>query len=195
MTITDFDTAPTAAIDDLTGDYSIDVAHTRIGFTARHAMVTSVRGSFQDFEGSAHLDATDPTKSSAKLAIKVASITTGQEQRDAHLRSPDFFDVETYPEITFVSTSAEQLDDDTYRLSGDLTVKDVTRPVSIDFTFNGTAKDPYGNLRAGFEGQASLNRKEWGLTWNTALETGGFLVSDKVKLEFDVSAVKLTPTS
>jgi polyisoprenoid-binding protein YceI len=195
VTITDFDTAPTAAIDDLTGDYSIDVAHTRIGFTARHAMVTSVRGSFQDFEGSAHLDATDPTKSSAKLAIKVASITTGQEQRDAHLRSPDFFDVETYPEMTFVSTSAEQLDDDTYRLSGDLTVKDVTRPVSIDFTFNGTAKDPYGNLRAGFEGQASLNRKEWGLTWNAALETGGFLVSDKVKLEFDVSAVKLTPTS
>jgi polyisoprenoid-binding protein YceI len=195
MTITEFDSAPTAAIDDLTGEYSIDVAHTRIGFTARHAMVTSVRGSFQDFEGSAHLDASDPAQSSAKLSIKVASITTGQEQRDAHLRSPDFFDVETYPEITFVSTSAERVDDDTYRLSGDLTVKDVTRPVSIDFTFNGSAKDPYGNLRAGFEGQASLNRKEWGLTWNAALETGGFLVSDKVKLEFDVSAVKLTPSS
>ena len=195
MTITDFDTPTTSAIEDLTGDYSLDVAHTRIGFTARHAMVTSVRGSFQDFEGTAHLDAVDPARSSAQLSIKVASITTGQEQRDAHLRSPDFFDVETYPEITFVSTSAERVDDDTYRLSGDLTVKDVTRPVSIDFTFNGSAKDPYGNLRAGFEGRATVNRKDWDLTWNAALETGGFLVSDKVKLEFDISAVKLTPTA
>jgi polyisoprenoid-binding protein YceI len=195
MSITDFDAPPSAAIDDLNGDYSLDVAHTRIGFTARHAMVTSVRGSFRDFEGTAHLDAADPSKSSAKLTIKVASITTGQEQRDAHLRSPDFFDVETYPEITFVSTSAEQLGDDSYRLTGDLTVKDVTRPVSIDFTFNGSAKDPFGNLRVGFEGQTTVNRKDWGLTWNAALETGGFLVSDKVKLEFDISAIKLTPTA
>ena len=195
MTATDFEAAPTAAIDDLTGDYSLDVAHTRIGFTSRHAMVTSVRGSFQDFEGTAHLDADDPAKSSARLTIKVASLTTGQAQRDAHLLSPDFFDVETYPEITFVSTSAERVGDETYRMTGDLTVTDVTGPVSIDFTFNGSAKDPFGNLRAGFEGQAQVNRKDWGLTWNAALETGGFLVSDKVKLEFDVSAVKLTPTA
>jgi len=195
MTSYDFDTTPTQAIEDLTGDYSLDVAHTRIGFTARHAMVTSVRGSFQEFEGTAHLDAADPSKSSATVTMKVASISTGQEQRDAHLRSPDFFDSETYPEITFVSTSAEQVDDETYRLTGDLTVKDVTKPISVDFTFNGSAKDPYGNLRAGFEGRTTLNRKEWGVTWNAALETGGFLVSDKIKLEFDVSAVKLTPTA
>jgi polyisoprenoid-binding protein YceI len=194
MTITDLDPT-TAAIEDLSGDYSLDVAHTRIGFSARHAMVTSVRGSFQDFEGTAHLDAADPTKSSAKLTIQVASLTTGQEQRDAHLRSPDFFDVETYPEITFESTDVEQLDGDTYRLVGDLTIKDQTQPVSVDFTFNGSAKDPFGNLRAGFEGRTTVNRKDWGLTWNAALETGGFLVADKVKFEFDVSAVKLTPTA
>lgn len=195
MTTPDFDTPTSAAIEDLSGDYSLDVAHTRIGFTARHAMVTSVRGSFADFEGTAHLDAADPSKSSAKLTIKVASISTGQEQRDAHLRSPDFFDIEKYPEITFASTAAEQLDEDTYRLTGDLTVKDQTKPVAIDFSFNGSAKDPYGNLRAGFEGKGTINRKDLGLTWNAALETGGFLVSDKVKLEFDVSAIKLTPTS
>lgn len=190
---TDFAT-PTAAIEDLTGDYQIDVAHSRLGFVARHAMVTKVRGSFTEFEGHAHLDAADPAKSSAELTIQVASVDTAQEQRDGHLRGPDFFDVENYPTMTFKSTSAEQVDDDTFRLTGDLTIKDTTKPVAIDFEFTGTAKDPYGNLRAGFEGQATINRKDWGLTWNAALETGGFLVSDKVVLEFDVSAVKLTPT-
>lgn len=195
MNATQLDTAPMTATDTLTGDYSIDLAHSRIGFTARHAMVTSVRGSFLDFEGTAHLDAANPSKSSAKLAIKVASITTGQEQRDAHLRSPDFFDIEAYPEITFESTSAEKVDDDTFRLLGDLTIKNQTRPVNIDFAFNGSAKDPFGNVRAGFEGTTTVNRKDWGLTWNAALETGGFLVSDKIKLDFDVSAVKLTPTA
>ena len=191
---TTFD-APTSAIDDLTGDYQLDVAHTRLGFVARHAMVTKVRGSFKEFEGHAHLDAADPSKSSAEVTIQVASVDTGQEQRDAHLRNSDFFDAENYPTMTFKSTSAEKVDDNTYRLTGDLTVKDTTKPITIDFEFTGTAKDPYGNLRAGFEGQATINRKDWGLNWNAALETGGFLVSDKVVLEFDVSAVKLTPTS
>jgi polyisoprenoid-binding protein YceI len=191
----DFDTAPTAAIQDLTGDYQFDPAHTRIGFVARHAMVTSVRGSFREFEGTAHINAEDPTKSTAQVKINVASITTHQDQRDAHLRSPDFFDVEKYPEMTFSSTAVDQVDDDTYRMTGDLTVKDVTRPVTIEITYNGSAKDPFGNLRAGFEGKAQVNRKDWGLTWNAALETGGFLVSDKIRLEFDVSAVKMTPTA
>lgn len=195
MTSTDFEAAPSAAIEDLTGDYTLDVAHTRIGFSARHAMVTTVRGSFGDFEGTAHLDATDPTKSSAKLTIKVASLSTGQEQRDAHLRSPDFFDVEANPEITFTSTSAERVDDETYRLTGDLSIRHQTKPVTVEFAFNGSAKDPYGNLRAGFEGKTTVNRKDWGLSWNAALETGGLLVSDKIKLEFDVSAIKLTPTA
>jgi polyisoprenoid-binding protein YceI len=191
---TDFDTL-TSAIDDLTGDYQIDVAHSRLGFVARHAMVTKVRGTFKDFEGHAHLNAADPAKSTSELTIQVASIDTGQEQRDAHLRGPDFFDVQSYPTMTFTSTSAERVDDDTYRVTGDLTIKDVTKPVTIEFLHTGTAKDPYGNLRAGFEGQATINRKEWGLNWNAALETGGFLVSDRVLLELDVSAIKITPTA
>ncbi|MCW2612332.1 MAG: hypothetical protein QOC93_435 [Actinomycetota bacterium] len=193
--MTDFDTAPTTAIEDLSGDYEFDIAHTRIGFAARHAMVTSVRGAFNEFEGTAHLDAADLSRSSARVVLKVASIDTGSEQRDGHLRSADFFDVETYPETTFVATGFERVDDEEFRVTGDLTVKDVTKPVTVDLTFNGSARDPFGNLRAGFEGTATVNRKDWGLTWNAALETGGFLVSDKIKLEFDVSAVKLTASA
>jgi polyisoprenoid-binding protein YceI len=195
MTMIEFDTPTTAAIEDLTGEYQFDVAHTRLGFVARHAMVTSVRGWFQQFEGRAVFDASEPSKSSVELTIDVASLTTGQEQRDGHLRSPDFFDVVNHPTMNFVSTEVEQVDDETFRLTGDLTIKDETRPVTIDLTYNGSAKDPFGNLRAGFEGRASVNRKHWGLNWNAALESGGFLVSDKVRLEFDVSAVKLTPTA
>jgi polyisoprenoid-binding protein YceI len=191
--MSDFD-ASTTAIDDLTGDYQLDPAHTRIGFVARHAMVTKVRGSFKEFEATVHLDAADPTKSSARLTLKVDSIDTGQEQRDAHLRTADFFDVPNFPEIVFESTAVEKVGDRGYRLTGDLTIKDVTRPVTVDFEYVGSAKDPFGNMRAGFEGKATVNRKDWGLSWNAALETGGFLVSDKIVLEFDVSALKLTPT-
>jgi len=190
---TAFDTT-TPPIEDLNGDYVLDVAHTRIGFVARHAMVTKVRGAFKDFEGHAHLDPADPSNSTAEVTIKADSIDTGQQQRDAHMRNSDFFDVTNFPAITFKSTAVERVDDATYRLTGDLTVKDVTKPVSIDFEFTGSAKDPFGNLRAGFEGATTINRKEWGLTWNAALETGGFLVSDKIVLEFDVSAIKVTPT-
>jgi polyisoprenoid-binding protein YceI len=193
--MTDFDVAPTVAIEDLSGDYQFDPAHTRIGFAARHAMVTSVRGAFTEFEGTATIDAADPSRSSAKVVLTVAGIGTGNEQRDGHLRSADFFDMENYAEITFVSTGVERVGDEEFRVTGDLTVKDVTKPVTVDLTFNGSAKDPFGNLRAGFEGTATVNRKDWGLTWNAALETGGILVSDKIKLEFDVSAIKLTPSA
>jgi polyisoprenoid-binding protein YceI len=182
--------AVSTALTDLTGDYQLDPAHTRIGFVARHAMVTKVRGHFGTFEGTAHLDAGDPSRSTASLRIDVASISTGQEQRDAHLRTNDFFDAPTFPAITFTSTAVERLDEDTYRLTGDLTIKDVTRPVSVDFEFTGTAKDPFGNIRAGFEGSTKINRKDWGLTYNAVLETGGVLVSDQIVLEFDVSAIK-----
>jgi polyisoprenoid-binding protein YceI len=184
------ESSPTAT-DSLTGDYQLDPAHSRIGFVARHAMITKVRGAFNEIEGTGHLDTEDPSKSNAQLTIQAASIDTRQEQRDAHLRGSDFFDLETYPTITFVSTAAERLDDTTYRLTGDLTIKDATRPVSVDLEFTGTAKDPYGNIRVGFEGATVVNRKDWGLTWNAALETGGVLVSDKVTLEFEISAIKL----
>jgi polyisoprenoid-binding protein YceI len=174
----------------LTGDYTLDTAHTRIGFVARHAMVTKVRGSFEEFEGKAHLDFQDPTKSSAELTIQVASITTNQKQRDEHLRTGDFFDAPQWAEITFKSTKVEVVGDDNYRMTGDLTIKDVTKPVSIDFEFTGAAKDPYGNIRVGFDGSTTIKRSDWGISWNAALETGGVMVSDKITLEFDVSAIK-----
>ncbi|MFD5617229.1 YceI family protein [Streptomyces yangpuensis] len=174
----------------LTGDYAIDPAHSSIGFTVRHAMVTNVRGSFADHEGTLHLDGSDPARSTASIDVKIASVDTGIADRDGHLRSGDFFDAEAFPLMTFRSTEAAFLGGDTYRITGDLTIKDVTRPLSIDLEFNGSATDPYGNQRVGFEGSADILRSDWGLTWNAALETGGVVVSDKVKLTFDISAIK-----
>jgi polyisoprenoid-binding protein YceI len=173
----------------LAGDYALDPTHTRIGFVARHAMVTKVRGSFNEFEGSAHIDE-DLSESWAKLNVKVGSIDTRNADRDGHLRTNDFLDVEKYPELTFSSTEVRQLDETTVRVKGDLTIKDVTKPVEIDFEFQGAATDPFGNQRVGFEGSVVINRKDWGITWNAALETGGVLVSEKVTLEFEVSAIK-----
>jgi polyisoprenoid-binding protein YceI len=186
---TDFDDA-TTALADVSGEYAVDLAHTRIGFRARHAMVTTVRGTFTEFEGSAHLDTADPTASRVELRIDAGSLDTGQADRDAHLRSADFLDVEQFPEITFVSTAVEQTDDDEYTVTGDVTIKGQTRSVAVDFTLTGSALDPFGNTRVGFEGALALKRSEWGLVWNAALETGGVLVSDKVQLEFDVSIIK-----
>nr|WP_208383642.1 YceI family protein [Modestobacter marinus] len=175
---------------DVTGDYTVDVTHTRIGVRARHAMVTTVRGAFTDFSGTAHLDVATPAASSVQLRIATASIDTGTPDRDAHLRSADFLDVEQHPEMVFVSTAVEQVDRDVYRVTGDLTIKAVTRPVSIDFTLTGSALDPFGNMRVGFEGALAIKRSEWDLTWNAMLDTGGVLVSDRVQVEFDVSAIK-----
>ena len=184
----------TTAVDDITGDYNLDVTHTRLGFSARHAMVTTVRGHFAEFEGTAHVDTANPSASSAKVNIRAASISTGQADRDAHLRSADFFDAETFPELTFVATGVQRLDASTWTVTGDLSIKGVTNPVSIDFESTGSARDPFGNLRVGFEGSTTINRKDWGLTWNAALETGGVLVSEKIKLEFDVSAIATPAT-
>lgn len=172
-----------------TGDYVIDASHTRLGFSARHAMVTTVRGDFTAFEGTAHVDAETPANSHVRLTIRTASIDTASADRDGHLRSGDFFDAETHPEITFVSTSVERAGTD-WTITGDLTIKGITRSITIPFEENGTAVDPFGNTRVGFEGATTINRKDWDLTWNAALETGGVLVSEKIKLEFDVSAIK-----
>jgi len=173
----------------LTGTYSLDPTHSRLGFVARHAMVTKVRGSFNDFEGTANLDFSDPTRSTASLTIQVASVDTRQAQRDEHLRNNDFFDAPTYPTITFVSTRVEPKGDD-FVLHGDLTIKGVTKAVSIDFEFTGSAKDPFGNERVGFEGKTVINRTDFGVTFNAALETGGVMVSEKITLEFEISAIK-----
>ncbi|MFI8404279.1 YceI family protein [Streptomyces sp. NPDC085463] len=174
----------------LTGDYTIDPAHSSIGFTVRHAMVTNVRGTFAEHEGALKLDGTDPGASTASIDVKIASVDTGIADRDGHLHGGDFFDAERFPLMSFRSTRAERLGGDAYRITGDLTIKDVTRPLSIDLEFNGAATDVYGNERVGFEGSAEILRSEWGLTWNAALETGGVMVSDKVKLTFDISAIK-----
>jgi len=183
-------TASAPALTELTGTWTLDPAHTRIGFVARHAMVTKVRGSFNEFEGTATFDGANPANSHAEVTIKAASIDTRNAQRDGHLRSNDFLAMEEHPEITFISTGVRQVDETTFELTGDLTIRGVTRSVTIPFTFEGAAKDPFGNLRAGFEGSVAINRKDWGVSWNAALEGGGVLVSDRVTLEFEVSAIK-----
>ena len=182
-------TATLSNLGRLAGDYTLDPTHTRISFVARHAMVTKVRGSFNEFDGTVHVDE-DLSKSLAKLNIKVETIDTRNADRDGHLRTNDFLDAQQYPQITFASTGIKQVDDMKVRVSGDLTIKDVTKPVDIDFEFEGAATDPFGNERIGFEGSTVINRKDWGITWNAALETGGVLVSEKVTLEFEVSAIK-----
>ena len=179
-----------ATLSDLSGNYVRDPAYTRIGFVARHAMVTRVRGAFNEFEGSAVVDGTDFTKSTGQLTIQAASIDTRNEQRDGHLRSNDFLAMEDYPQITFVATDVRPIGPTTLELTGDLTIRGVTNSVTIPFEFEGAATDPFGNLRVGFEGSAVINRKDYGITWNAALETGGVLVSDKITLEFEVSAIK-----
>ncbi|HUQ61195.1 YceI family protein [Lentzea sp.] len=175
---------------ELTGDYVIDPSHSRIGFVARHAMVTKVRGAFNEFDGKITVDGDKPENTTAEVVIKAASIDTRNAQRDGHLTTNEFLDVETYPEIKFVSTSAKQIDDDNFEISGDLTIKDVTKNITIPFAFEGVAVDPFGNTRVGFEGSHTINRKDYGVSWNAALEAGGVLVSEKVVLEFEISAIK-----
>jgi polyisoprenoid-binding protein YceI len=183
-------TAVAPSTTDLTGTYTLDPTHTRIGFVARHAMVTKVRGSFNEFEGTAVVDGEDPANSSVRVTIEAKSVDTRNAQRDEHLRTNDFLALEQYPQITFVSTGIRQVGDATFEVTGDLTIKDVTNRITVPFEFEGASQDPFGNQRIGFDGSVIINRKDYGLTWNAALETGGVLVSDKVVLEFEVSAIK-----
>ncbi|MEW2545592.1 YceI family protein [Streptomyces sp. NPDC047002] len=179
----------------LSGTYVLDPAHTEIGFSVRHAMVTNVRGHFGEHEGTLVIDGADPANSTALIEVSMASVDTGAPDRDGHLRTGDFFDVENFPTMTFRSTHAEERGGDAYRITGDLTIKGVSRPLAIDLEFNGSATDPFGNQRIGFEGTAELLRSDWGLTYNAALETGGVLVGDKVKLVFDISAIRQAPAA
>jgi polyisoprenoid-binding protein YceI len=171
------------------GTWAIDASHSSVEFVARHLMVTKVRGRFGIVEGTVTI-ADNPLESSVRASVDVASVSSGDDKRDEHLRSADFFDAETYPKIEFVSTKVEDRGDGTYLLVGDLTVHGVTRPVTWDLEYEGTAKDPWGGTRAGFSATVEVSRKDWGLEWNVALETGGFLVSDKVRLNLEVEAVK-----
>lgn len=174
----------------LTGTYAFDPAHSRIGFVARHAMVTKVRGSFNQLEGTAVIDGDDPSASSVTVALDVASIDTRNEMRDNHLRTNDFLDAATFPQITFRSTGISWDGANEFEVTGELTIKDITRTIRLPLEFTGSATDPFGHERIGFEGSAALNRSEYGVTYNAALETGGVLVSDKIVLEFDISAIK-----
>lgn len=174
----------------LSGDYTLDASHTRIGFSARHAMVTKVRGAFDEFEGSFHIDGEHPENSAGKVTIQAKSITTRNSQRDDHLRSNDFLAMDEHPEIVFASTAVKQTGDAEFTVSGDLTIRGVTKPVDVEFEYTGTATDPFGNQRLGLEGKVVINRKDFGVSWNAALEGGGVLVSEKVTLELEVSAIK-----
>ena len=183
-------TASVPVLTELTGSYTLDPAHTRIGFVARHAMVTKVRGSFDEFAGTAVLDGANPANSRVEVTIEAASIDTRNAQRDEHLRGNDFLAMQEYPKITFASTGVRQAGETTFEVTGDLTIKGVTNEITIPFEFEGAAKDPFGNQRVGFEGSVTINRRDYGVTWNAALEGGGVLVSDKVTLEFEISAIK-----
>jgi polyisoprenoid-binding protein YceI len=174
---------------ELTGTWEIDSVHSTVGFAVKHAMVSTTRGHFAGFTGGATIDAENPEKSTSWLEIDATTVSTGNDMRDGHLRSPDFWDAETHPKITYKSTSAK-LDGDNLVTTGDLTIKGVTSPVDITWEFNGIAKDPYGVTKAGFDGEAAIKRSDWGLTYNAALETGGFMVGDKVKLTLEVEANK-----
>ncbi len=174
----------------VTGDYTLDPAHSTIGFVARHAMVTKVRGKFDEVTASGHFDIDDPSQSRIEVVIQAKSINTGNVDRDNHLRSNDFLAMDEFPEIRFVSTSVGSSGGAGYQVHGDLTIRGITKPVTIELEYTGSAVDPFGNQRIGFEGSTTINRKDWGVNWNAALEAGGVLVSEKVTLELDISAIK-----
>ena len=174
----------------LAGSYTIDPSHSRLGFVARHAMVTKVRGNFNEFEGSFKVDGDDPSNSSAQVVIQATSIDTRNADRDGHLRSNDFFAMEEHPTVRFESTDITKVGDTEYQVTGDLTIRGVTQPVTLDLEFTGSAIDPWGNTRVGFEGATVVNRRDWGLNWNAPLDAGGVLVSEKVTLEVEISATR-----
>ncbi|MGG5259149.1 YceI family protein [Phycicoccus avicenniae] len=167
-----------------TGTWTIDPTHTEVGFVARHLMVSKVRGSFTDVSGTVVV-ADELADSTAEVVIKTASVATGTKDRDDHLRSGDFFDAEAHPDMTFRSTSF-----DGQTLQGELTIKGVSKPVTLDVEFGGVATDPWGNEKAAFEASGDIDRTDWGLTWNANLEKGGVLVSEKIKLVLDVQLAK-----
>ena len=172
-----------------TGTYAIDASHSHVGFKARHLVVAKVRGSFSDFSGSVEI-ADDPLQSSVQVEVALASIDTGDDTRDGHLRSPDFFDVENHPTMTFRSTGVRPTGGERYDVDGELTVRGITRPLTLHVTFEGTAQDPWGGERAVFSATGKVNREEFGLTWNQALETGGVLVGKDIDLEIEAEVIR-----
>ena len=189
------DSANTTAASGGLTDWTIDAAHTDVLFSAKHMMVTTVRGKFHDVEGTLRLDESNPTNSSAEIRISAASLATGNGQRDGHLRSADFFDAETHPTIAFRSTSIEQVGTSDFRISGDLTIQETTRPIVFDATFLGFYTSMQGTRRVGLSARTMINRKDWGLGWNVALETGGWLVGENVTIEVEIAADEAAPAA
>lgn len=175
------------------GTFEVDPAHSRLGFAVRH-MMTPVHGQFLRFSGHGVIAGSDLGGSSVQVTVEAASIETHQGDRDAHLRSADFFDVEAHPTIIFRSTAARRLDGDRVAVTGDLTIKGITRPVDLEFTYHGAGTDPYGQLRLGFTGTGNISRRDWGLTWNVALNTGGMVLGDTITLEIEITAL-VTPST
>jgi polyisoprenoid-binding protein YceI len=170
--------------------WKIDPAHSHVGFAIKHLMIATVRGSFRQVEGTVTVDETDPTTANIEVIIPTASVSTGDEKRDGHLRSPDFFDVERFPNMTFRSRRVEATSGDEFRVVGDLTIRDVTKEVVLNVELLGRAKDPWGQEKAGFEATTKFKRSDYGLTWNAALETGGVLVGDEVKVSIEAELTK-----
>ncbi len=171
--------------------WQIDSAHSHIYFTARHMMISKVRGQFESFSGEVNYDEENPTRTTVDIQIDAASLNTKEAQRDGHLKSPDFLDVANYPVVRFQSTKVEQTGADSGKLYGNLTIRDITKPVVLDVEYAGQAQSPWGNISAGFSGSTTINRKDWGLNWNQALETGGVLVGDKIQIEIELELVKV----
>jgi polyisoprenoid-binding protein YceI len=174
--------------------WKIDPAHTNVQFSAKHMMISTVKGQFKQVIAEVDWDEQDVTKSSVVATIDASSLVTGVDMRDNHLRSADFLHAEQYPAITFKSTRIEPVGDSEYKVYGDLTIRGTTKPVVLDTTYEGRGNDPYGNEHAGFTAKTTINRKDWGLEWNVALETGGMLVGDTVKIELEVELVKVADT-
>jgi polyisoprenoid-binding protein YceI len=171
------------------GSFALDPAHSHVGFSVRHMMIAKVRGRFTGVSGRLEV-ADDPAESTVEIDVDVSSIDTREEQRDGHLRSPDFFDVETYPKMTFRGTGISPAGEGRFELEGELTVRDVTRPLTLDVSYNGVGQDPWGNQRVGFDASGDVNREDFGLTWNQALETGGVLVGQQAKIEIEAEFVR-----
>ncbi len=170
--------------------WKIDPSHTLIQFSVRHMMLAKVRGQFEKFEGVVGLDEANPEKTSVDVSVETASINTRDAQRDGHLRSPDFFNAEAFPLMRFKGTRVERLGEASARLHGELTIRDITHPLSLEVEYTGKAKSPWGTISAGFTASGKLNRKDWNLTWNQALETGGVLVGDEIEITVELELVQ-----
>ncbi|WP_019058042.1 YceI family protein [Streptomyces prunicolor] len=186
---------PDPTLAELTGEWMIDPAHSRIGFSVRHAMVTTVRGSFAEYKSRLYFDGRNPARSKAEIVVSTGTVDTGVEQRDGHLVGRDFLDSATFPQMRFASTAVQMAGNDVYRMLGDLTIKDVTRPIVLELTYIGHVTDPFGYERAGFDGTTTIDRSDWGLIYNARLAEGGAMVSEKVRLQFDIAAIRTTPAA